>query len=359
MARFKFTFKRLRMDLDEGAYSADDEFNFASDDEEDVASSTVAAVAAVTMPAHKLSATDTQHRIIFNATDGASLLQPSGKRQREIGSWERPGQWKQRRLGSNVQSEKPTVSVGTGLRPWGSWLGKASSPQRVSEVRTPSPVSRLAASVIMKRGGHVRDALSTKPSSGARTHELRAKAAAKPKLLVMRGDPTDWSTAAIVSDTNSLLHHNSGLAAAIVRKGGLEIQHQSTEWVYYHGEVPVGSAMWTTAGKLLSRFIIYTVGPDVRHHRWPSQRHQLELRRAVRSALNMANGLGVTSVAIPALCTGVSRYPKFLAAREIVAECLEFCDDCPLTALRLITLMNEDEVTTSIFVQAMKDAQQQ
>ncbi|KAL3673042.1 hypothetical protein V7S43_002337 [Phytophthora oleae] len=185
------------------------------------------------------------------------------------------------------------------------------------------------------------------------------EAVEKPKLLVMRGDPTDWSTAAIVTDTNGLLNQSCGLRENIVSKGGLDIQHQSYEWVYFKGKVPVGSAMWTTAGRLSNKFIIHTVGPDVSNYRWPTPHHQFALRRAVRSALNVANSLRLTSVAIPALCTCLNRYPKYLAAREIVAECLAFCDDCSSTTLRLIVFMNEDQVTTSMFVQAMKDARLQ
>ncbi|KAK1933674.1 Uncharacterized protein P3T76_011888 [Phytophthora citrophthora] len=181
----------------------------------------------------------------------------------------------------------------------------------------------------------------------------------KPKLLVMRGDPTDWSTDAIVTDTNSLLNQNCGLREKIISKGGLSIQNQSNEWVYFQGEVPVGSAIWTTSGRLSSKVIIHTVGPNITNYRWPTPHHQFALRRAVRSALNVANSLHLTSVAIPALCTGLNRYPKYMAAREIVNECLAFCDTCPVTSLRLIVFMNEDEVTTSMFVQAMKDARQQ
>ncbi|OWZ22038.1 hypothetical protein PHMEG_0003329 [Phytophthora megakarya] len=175
----------------------------------------------------------------------------------------------------------------------------------------------------------------------------------------MRGDPTDWHTEAIVSDANSLLHPNCGLAATIVNKGGLDILYECRQWIYSRGEVPVGSAMWTTAGKLSSTIIIHTVGPDVSSYRHPTLRHQQELRDAVRSALSIANDLSMTSVAIPALCTGVSHYPKYLAAREIVAECLEFCDDYPFTELRLIVFMNEDQLATTAFVQAMKDVKEQ
>ncbi|KAG6953277.1 hypothetical protein JG688_00012908 [Phytophthora aleatoria] len=350
MARIKkYKFKPLRMDLDEEANS---EFNFGSDEEE-VANTAAAA-------ANKLSPADAQQQNVLKNANGA-LLQSAVKRQRDARSWEKQGQRKKYRLESKVQGSTHNnlrISDGSEIKPCGSWLEKLDNLQHLNEMRSPSPVSRLAANVIGKRGDLTRE-YGVKLNGMLSSPSFKPRGNERPKLIVMRGDPTDWSTAAIVSDTNSLLHHNSGLAATIARKGGLEIQRHSSEWVYHYGEVPIGSAMWTTAGKLSSKFIIYTVGPDVSLYRWPTPRHHLELRQAIRSALHMADNLGVTSVAMPALCTGVCGYPKYLAAREIVTECLEFCDNCPSTSLRLIALMNEDEVTTSIFVQAMKDARQQ
>ncbi|KAE9319689.1 hypothetical protein PF008_g18213 [Phytophthora fragariae] len=340
MARIKFTFKRLRVGLDD---SESDEFNFDSDEDDEAEAGTAAALAAVEIPEDKLAAVG--RSIVKDAN--TALLPTLGKRKataRDVGGWE--PQWKKPRLMSTTST--------TG-----------SAPIHMQHLL---PVSRLAAAGRVEAGSSfARHSTTTDMSkllgvqaftatSMGRTEVGRVE---KPKIIVMRGDPTDWSTAAIVNDANSLLFHNSGLGATIVRKGGLEIQRQSNAWVYYHGEVSVGSAMWTTAGKLSSTFVIHAVGPDVSHHRWPTHQHQLDLRRAVRSALAIADDLGVKSIAMPAISTGRARYPKYLAAREIVAECLQFCDEFPSTTLRLIVLMNEDEMTTSIFTQALKEEKQQ
>ncbi|ETP36908.1 hypothetical protein F442_15228 [Phytophthora nicotianae P10297] len=346
--KHKFSVKWPRVDL-EGDENSD--FNFGSD--EDEVASKVAAVAAVVLPALNLSVTDAQQQDIVS--DAHDLLQSAVKRQREGKSWETQGHSKEPRLESKVLMSSLNRS---GKQSWGRWMGKPDNLQRPSKMRAPTPVPRLAANVIDK-GIDFSQENSAELIGKLPSPVVKGPNNERPKIIVMRGDPTDWSTAAIVSDTNSLLHHKSGLAATIVRKGGWGIQRQCSEWIYYNGEVPVGSAMWTTAGNLSSKYIIYTVGPNVSIHRSPMPHHQLELRCAVRSALNEADSLGVSSVAMPALCTGVCRYPKYLAAREIVTECLEFCDECSLTSLRLIVLMNEDEVTTSIFVRALNDTRQQ
>ncbi|KAE9012961.1 hypothetical protein PR003_g15057 [Phytophthora rubi] len=344
MARIKFTFKRLRVGLDD---SESDEFNFDSDEDDEAETETAAALAAVEIPEDKLAVVG--RSVVKDATE--ALLPTLGKRKataRDVGGWEPQRQWKKPRL-----HVMPTTST------------TDRAPRHMQPL---FPVSRLAAAGRVEVGSSfARHSTTTDTSnllevqaftttSTGRTEVGRVE---KPKIIVMRGDPTDWSTAAIVNDANSLLFRNSGLGATIVRKGGLEIQRQSNAWVYYHGEVSVGSAMWTTAGKLSSTVVIHAVGPDVSHHRWPTQQHQLDLRRAVRSALAIADDLGVKSIAMPAISTGRARYPKYLAAREIVAECLQFCDEFPSTTLRLIVLMNEDEVTTSIFTQALKEEKQQ
>jgi len=323
MARFSFTSRRLRVDPDEASSSGDDGFNSGSDDAE-------AAATAADLPGGKLATVDAQKRTFFRAADGKPVPSP-GRRQGGVERCETRGPHKKARL-----QTAPTPSQ-----------TQRRQVEHAQRRPRPRPVSRLAAS-------RTRTSLSSHTEVSGAT----SATAEKPKVIVMRGDPTDWSAAAIVNDANSSLQHDAGLAAAIVRAGGWEIQRQCIEWVYYNGQVPVGSAMWTTAHRLSSRFVIHAVGPSVGGHRWPTLQHQLELRQAVRSALTVVGGLGVTSVTIPAISTGTSGYPKHLAAQDIVAECLAFCDDCTPTTLRLIVLMNEDEATTSIFSQALKEQRQ-
>ncbi|KAL3673047.1 hypothetical protein V7S43_002342 [Phytophthora oleae] len=150
-------------------------------------------------------------------------------------------------------------------------------------VRVKTGVERLFS--VLEEVDNDNESASSRSSFDFEDPQLGQETMEKPKLLVMRGDPTDWSTAAIVTDTNGLLSQSCGLRAKIVTKGGLGIQSQSNEWVSDFGEDPVGSAMWTTAGRLSSKFIVHTVGPDVSNYRWPTPHHQFALRRAVRSAL--------------------------------------------------------------------------
>lgn len=130
-------------------------------------------------------------------------------------------------------------------------------------------------------------------------------------LLVIRGDITEQRVDAIVNAANGDLAHGGGLAAAIVRKGGDEIQAES----WSKAPVPVGEAVATGAGRLPCRHVIHAVGP-----RFGEGDEEAKLRRAVQSALACAEALGLASVAVPAISTGIFGYPKAEGCRVLVEE---------------------------------------
>jgi O-acetyl-ADP-ribose deacetylase (regulator of RNase III) len=56
--------------------------------------------------------------------------------------------------------------------------------------------------------------------------------------------------------------HGAGVAGAIMRKGGYEVQKLSDKWVDEHGDVETGTAAWTLPGKMKNcKYIIHAVGP--------------------------------------------------------------------------------------------------
>lgn len=178
------------------------------------------------------------------------------------------------------------------------------------------------------------------------------------ELLVVKGDLTASTADAIVNAANSQLSHGGGLARAIVRKGGSEIQMKSWKWINRHGSLAVGSAMSTTSGKLPCKYVIHTVGPKVSHVPEPTSEHAQQLCSAVWSALTEANRLRLRSVAIPGISTGAFGYPRELGAREIVNECIRFCREYESTTIQVIGLMNFDDPTVTCFVKAVEDAAQ-
>jgi len=159
-------------------------------------------------------------------------------------------------------------------------------------------------------------------------------------LYVIRGDLTEQRVDAIVNAANSDLAHGGGLAGAIVRKGGQEIQAES--WA--KAPVAVGDAVVTGAGRLPCRHVIHAVGP-----RFGEGDEEAKLRRAVRSALARAEELGLASLAMPAISTGIFGYPKAEGCRVIVEEVRAHLER-DRGSLREVRLVSLDGETASHFV---------
>ncbi|MEZ0346599.1 MAG: ADP-ribose-binding protein [Infirmifilum sp.] len=133
-------------------------------------------------------------------------------------------------------------------------------------------------------------------------------------IEVLQGDITELEVDVIVNAANSYLKHGGGVALAIVRKGGDQIQRESDEYVSRYGPVPTGEVAVTGAGRLKARYVIHAVGP-----RYGDPDGDKKLASAFANALFKADELGAKSVALPAISTGVYGYPLVRCA-EIAAR---------------------------------------
>jgi O-acetyl-ADP-ribose deacetylase (regulator of RNase III) len=148
--------------------------------------------------------------------------------------------------------------------------------------------------------------------------------AAGRRLCIVQGDITEEPVDAIVNAANERLAHGGGVAGAIARRGGPEIQQESDAWVREHGRVPTGSAAITGAGRLPVRYVIHAVGPI-----WGSGDEDDKLAAAVRSALDLAAERGVDSVSLPAISAGIFGFPKERCARIILEAIGAFLREHP------------------------------
>jgi O-acetyl-ADP-ribose deacetylase len=142
-----------------------------------------------------------------------------------------------------------------------------------------------------------------------------------PRIELVEGDITEQDVDAIVNAANSSLLGGGGVDGAIHRRGGLEILSECREIrrTRYPDGLPTGLAVATTAGKLPARWVIHTVGPVYARSADPPG----ELASCHTESLRVADELGLTVVAFPAISTGVYGYPLEEAATVALAAVRE------------------------------------
>ncbi|GGO05758.1 macro domain-containing protein [Microbispora rosea subsp. aerata] len=133
------------------------------------------------------------------------------------------------------------------------------------------------------------------------------------KIVLVEGDITEQRVDAVVNAANSSLMGGGGVDGAIHRRGGPEILEEcrALRATRYGGGLPTGQAVATTAGRLPARWVIHTVGPV--YSRSEDRSHLLA--SCYRESLVVADALGATTVAFPAISTGIYRWPVEDAAR--------------------------------------------
>ena len=176
------------------------------------------------------------------------------------------------------------------------------------------------------------------------------------KISVFKGDITKHSVDAIVNPANSELKHSGGLAWAIVRAGGQEIQAECNEFTMGGKILLEGRAMVTTAGKLPCEKVIHVVGPkwDWEEDEEEKQQKQRELTYAISSCLNLAESFCFKTVAIPAVSSGIYGFPPDLCAKVIVSAVLDFFKKKPVSTLSEIHLVDISDLTVAEFEKEMK-----
>jgi O-acetyl-ADP-ribose deacetylase (regulator of RNase III) len=133
------------------------------------------------------------------------------------------------------------------------------------------------------------------------------------RLIVAVGDITRLSVDAIVNAANSSLMGGGGVDGAIHRAGGPAILQACRELrrERFPDGLPAGEAVETTAGEMPARYVIHTVGPV-----WHGGSHGEEetLQGCYVRSLQIAERLGLHSIAFPAVSTGVYGFPRERAA---------------------------------------------
>ncbi|MCS7257127.1 MAG: macro domain-containing protein [Thermomicrobium sp.] len=137
---------------------------------------------------------------------------------------------------------------------------------------------------------------------------------AQPRIEVQIGDITAADTEAIVNAANNRLWMGSGVAGAIKRAGGEEIEREAVA----QGPIAVGEAVVTGAGRLPHKAVIHAaaMGYDEHGRMIPATRETVYA--ATRAALARCQERQLRSVAFPALGTGVGGLDLDTCAQAMV-----------------------------------------
>ena len=162
------------------------------------------------------------------------------------------------------------------------------------------------------------------------------------QLRVVSGDITKLDIDAIINAANERMLGGGGVDGAIHRAAGPELLEACRAVPELRPGVrcPTGEARITPGFRLKARFVVHTVGPV-----WQggaSDEHSL-LASCYRRSLHLAAEHGVTSIAFPAISTGVFGVPKETAGTIAVRETTAFLRDHPaLRQIVLVAFQSED-----------------
>jgi O-acetyl-ADP-ribose deacetylase (regulator of RNase III) len=135
---------------------------------------------------------------------------------------------------------------------------------------------------------------------------------------VLETDITTLEVDAIANAANTMLQHGGGVAGAISRAGGPEVQQHSDR----RAPIGLGEAVETTAGEMPARWVIHAATMEL-----GGPTDAGIIRRATAATLARADELGARSLALVAFGTGVGGFPLEEAARIEVEEVRRHLDE--------------------------------
>ncbi len=161
------------------------------------------------------------------------------------------------------------------------------------------------------------------------------------------GDITRLRVDAIVNAANEQLARGGGVCGAIHRAAGPQMEAACAAL----GGCPTGEARITPGFSLPAAWVIHAVGPVWRGGNAGEERL---LARAYESSLVLADAQHLTSVAFPAISTGIFGFPLERAARIAVAAARAHL--AAGSSLQRVLFVCFDQVTARVYRHALGDA---
>ena len=166
------------------------------------------------------------------------------------------------------------------------------------------------------------------------------------RIVIQQGDLTEMDSDAIVNAANNDLILGAGVAGAIRRKGGEEIQRECNAI----GSIPVGYAAITGGGKLKARFVIHAASMQM-----GGATTSEALRGSTSHALRIAAEWKLKSIAFPAVGTGIAGFPMKECATIMLKEAAQHFKT--ETSIEKVYFVLFDEDACNVFLGVWKRLQ--
>jgi O-acetyl-ADP-ribose deacetylase (regulator of RNase III) len=175
-------------------------------------------------------------------------------------------------------------------------------------------------------------------------------------IEIVQGDLTRQPDVdAIVNAANTDLALGAGVAGAIRRRGGDEIDVEARS----KGPVKLGAAVVTKAGKLPNKYVIHAAAMGYRPEdaRVPKREGSLSsaaiIADSTRNSLLRAEELKLESIAFPALATGVAAFPVDECAEAMIGTVQEYAREHPQTSVGRVRFVLFGEADYQTFRQVL------
>ncbi|XP_063144814.1 protein mono-ADP-ribosyltransferase PARP14-like [Candoia aspera] len=173
-------------------------------------------------------------------------------------------------------------------------------------------------------------------------------------IQVSMGDLTSYQADVVVSASNEMLKHCGGLANALLKAAGPQLQDECDDIIQKHGHLKPGSAIITGAWNLPCKQVIHAVGP-----KWNSADKEKciqVLKKVVRESLKLAETFNHCSIAIPAISSGIFGFPIKECTHSILTAIKETLEESSENgSLKQICLVDTTQETVQAFSDALNE----
>ncbi|XP_074949069.1 protein mono-ADP-ribosyltransferase PARP14 [Phalacrocorax aristotelis] len=172
-------------------------------------------------------------------------------------------------------------------------------------------------------------------------------------VAVYKGNLCHYPVDVVVNASNEELKHIGGLAEALLKAAGPELQKECDELVRKNGSLQPGCAVITGAGELPCKSVIHAVGP-----RWKKDEAEkcvYLLRKTVKKSLQLAETYNHRSIALPAISGGIFGFPLQMCANSIawsIKETLE--ESMGDSSLKEVHLVDNVEETAQVLSETVE-----